>query len=304
MTQPDTARKALPSHQSRAVVPMGGWCAVLFGLPFAGGGVVMLLVAAGVIHAEGDDAPPWVLQAIGLVFLVSGLGFVLAGVAGYVRQARGAARAVHHPAEPWLADYPWDRDGIGDDTPRRFLTSLAWTLFLGLFLSPFNYFAWKDAGAMGCFILLIVLFDLIAAAMLVQTLLYAVHELKYGRSRLRFERFPFFLGDALEARLHAGRSLHRYQTLSFTLRCVEESVRSDGDGNKVVCHQVWADSHELPPGEWSEGREPLIRFELPQGDHGTRLSARPPRYWELEVKADTPGLDYSATFLVPVYERR
>ena len=42
-------------------------------------------------------------------------------------------------------------------------------------------------------------------------------------------------------------------------------------------------------------------FPVPRCDHGTRLSDRPPRYWELEVAANTPGLDLQARFLLPVY---
>ena len=27
------------------------------------------------------------------------------------------------------------------------------------------------------------------------------------------------------------------------------------------------------------------------------------RYWELQIQADTPGVDFDAAFLVPVYAR-
>ena len=31
------------------------------------------------------------------------------------------------------------------------------------------------------------------------------------------------------------------------------------------------------------------------------MTAERPRYWELEVHADTPGIDFRAIYLVPVY---
>ena len=43
-----------------------------------------------------------------------------------------------------------------------------------------------------------------------------------------------------------------------------------------------------------------IAIRLPEG-MATRLHDKPRRYWELDVSADTPGIDYSARFLVPVY---
>jgi hypothetical protein len=36
----------------------------------------------------------------------------------------------------------------------------------------------------------------------------------------------------------------------------------------------------------------------------TQITADVPRYWELEITADTPGVDYKATFLIPIYEKK
>ena len=49
-------------------------------------------------------------------------------------------------------------------------------------------------------------------------------------------------------------------------------------------------------GTTTEGR-PVVPPDAP----GTSLVMRPPRYWELEVNAAMPGVDYRAVFLVPVY---
>ena len=57
----------------------------------------------------------------------------------------------------------------------------------------------------------------------------------------------------------------------------------------------------LEGGTVREGNEVPVSFDLPSGDYGTRLAEAPARYWELAVVADTPGLDFTAKFLVPVY---
>ena len=47
-----------------------------------------------------------------------------------------------------------------------------------------------------------------------------------------------------------------------------------------------------------------VEWPLPtQGQWTTTLSERPARFWELEVKADTPGVDYHSRFLLPIYVR-
>jgi hypothetical protein len=45
-----------------------------------------------------------------------------------------------------------------------------------------------------------------------------------------------------------------------------------------------------------------MEWDLPnEADLTTALSQRPARFWELEVRADTPGVDYHSRFLLPVY---
>jgi len=44
-----------------------------------------------------------------------------------------------------------------------------------------------------------------------------------------------------------------------------------------------------------------LRSEPPAEAPSTRLSARKPVFWELEVHLDLPGLDFNEICLVPVY---
>ena len=71
-------------------------------------------------------------------------------------------------------------------------------------------------------------------------------------------------------------------------------------------YELWSDTFEVEgPGEHRRGDAGVpVTFLLPPSkDLSTSLSERPPRYWELKVEADTPGVDYEATFLVPVYAK-
>ena len=151
-------------------------------------------------------------------------------------------------------------------------------------------------------------FDLILVLWWSGIVMTLVQQAKYGRARLAFRSFPFFLGDTLAARLGTSRAIGEYKKLTFTLRCIEERTETTRSGNKTtirtVCDQLWADERSLEGGALREGNEVPVSFDLPVGEYGTRLAEAPARYWELAVSADTPGLDFAATFLVPVYARR
>ena len=80
------------------------------------------------------------------------------------------------------------------------------------------------------------------------------------------------------------------------LRYVEEREETVGRDEshtwtKIVQHERWAETRTV----WG-GR---VRFRLPADAESTALSARPARYWELEIKAG----DYETRFFLPVYRR-
>jgi hypothetical protein len=150
-------------------------------------------------------------------------------------------------------------------------------------------------------------FDLIPVLMVVGILTTLWHRAKYGRSYLRFGSFPFLLGRTVDVRFNTRRPIGSFENMTFTLRCIEERTEvrrtSKGSSTQVLCDQIWADE-KVFESSWAlqEGEIP-VSFRLPEGEYGTRLLEPPIRYWELEVKAATPGLDFGAVFPLPVYAR-
>ena len=188
---------------------------------------------------------------------------------------------------------------------------MATAAFVSVFLAPFNYFVFVDEerSSQAPFFAkaLVGIFDAILVLMLVGILTTIWHRARYGRSRLAFGSFPFFLGQPLQVRLSTGRPLGAFKSLVLTLRCVEERTATTqtakGRSTRIVCDQLWADEITLAES-WAlqEGEIP-VSFRLPEGDYATRLAEPPVRYWEIEVTADTAGLDFRAVFPLPVYAR-
>jgi len=311
---PDTERKRLPGQQPRGAAGASGCAAaffIVFGLPFMAAGAALALLARGVIPAGKDSAgmPGWLPWCLALLFFGAGAFLSVKGVGALVERARRKGRRERHPDEPWRADHDWDSAGASHSATSSLPGQLAVMAFMGLLLAPFNYFTfyapekeipfWARA--------LVVFFDVVLVLVFVGIVLTIVQQAKYGRARLAFQSFPFFLGDTLTARLATDRSIGRFKKLTFTLRCIEERTETTRSGDETtvhtVCDQLWADEVALEGGAVHEGHEVPVSFKLPDGDYGTRLAEPPARYWELAVAADTPGLDFAARFLVPVYPR-
>jgi len=313
---PDTERKPLLGQTPRGTSG-GSGCAgaffIAFGLPFmAAGAVVGTLAARGGLRTTdtGEPVPAWIAEAVALLFFGAGAFVTLKlGVGALIARSRLKARRALHPNEPWRVDHGWDPAGVTHNPGSSLPGQLAVTIFMAALLGPFNYFTFyappKPVPVWAQ--LLVGFFDLILVLVVVGIVMTLVQQAKYGRARLAFQSFPYYLGETLSARLSSSRAIGQFKKLTFTLRCIEERTvirrTSKGTSTQTVCDQLWAEEVMQEGGALREGSEVVVRFDLPEGEYGTRLSEPPARYWELAVVADTPGMDFSAKFLVPVYAK-
>ncbi|MEO8359105.1 MAG: hypothetical protein ABI672_03665, partial [Vicinamibacteria bacterium] len=151
------------------------------------------------------------------------------------------------------------------------------------------------------------LFDLFAVLILAGAFYGLSQYLKYGKSRLHFARFPFKPGSSVEAGLEADSKLAAAPVINLALRYIEEIVTVTGSGKnrstRTTLYALHEVKQEVRAGQFdsTSGAEIPIRMRLPDGDYSNRLRDTPRRYWQLQVTAETPGIDYEAKFLLPVY---
>lgn len=287
----------------RSTNTVRGWVAVCFGLPFVGAGLAVAALLAGKIGiAEGGrlEMPRAVVASIGVTFAIAGLALVAAGVQELVRRAAMPALRLRYAGQPWMWDYAWERRAGRDELVGEIGRALWVSAFVTLFLVPFHWVAFYSPERPVVFQIVTLLFDLFVAAILGQAGYRTLRLLRYGRSRLRFPSFPLRPGRDAVLDLTALSPRARRYPIVATLRCVQERYETRRSGRETsrvtVCYEVHRDERTVAPGE------PTVRFPLAVGAPSTALDAHPPRYWELELRADgVPGVDYGARFLVPVY---
>jgi len=307
---PDTQRRQL-NKQGRSGTTIHGGCAILFSLPFLLGGIAIILVSADIIPQPDENfgAPRPVVGLLGGIFGAAGLWLCIHGIRGLLRKLRTRRLAELHPDDMWRADYNWSETGASDGALWKAVKPFLQAAALAVFLAPFNYFVFLRDEAPGFAMAIVGLFDLVLVGIIGWGVYLVLRFLKYGPSFLRFKRFPFFLGEMLETELRTPRGYRTFSSMQITLRCVEERYEKRGTGRnrseKVVCYQVWADAITIEgPGAYGVDASLLpVTFELPADGKSTCLAERPPVYWEIEIAADAPGVDYKAVFLVPVYAR-
>ena len=304
---PARERVQLNNRQPVSRTTIHGWPSFFFGLPFAGMGTFILLMGLGKIEVDPGKvhAPMWIIALFGLLFVLAGLSFIWHGLGGVRRKAKIKIVKTTRASSPWLWDYEWQALGISDNKLKKVMHGLIMLIVVGAFLAPFHWWAFvSDEGSI-MVKAMVVFFDLVFGLgggyyFLNNLALF----LKYGNSRLRFSSFPFLLGDTLSVVLVGLPS--EINQLQLDLRFIEEQYETRGSGrnkeSRVVCYQLYHEERILKGREVASSGKLSLEWGLPNEPEMTStLSQRPARFWELEVKADTPGVDYHSRFLLPVY---
>ena len=283
----------------------------LFGLPFFLIGQYFVLGTLGLRPLDMDNAnvPVWVLGLVGLVFLMGGL--ILWGM-GYRRmrfRRRLAASHRAHPDEPACADYPWDWHGFVPDRWGKVLQGLAMLPFIVALIAVMNYMVFvADDGAPWFARIIVGLFDLFLIFGLYRLGLMIVRAIKYGRTRLRFARFPFRCGEVVPVMIELPAAARRVTGGRIELRQIEEywevtagSTRK-GRSKRIAHKRGWSGDQVFESGSVPVNSGVLeAEFTIPAEAPPTKIDAERPVFWELDVQLETPGIDFHQRYLVPVY---
>lgn len=265
--------------------------------------------------ANAQDVSGLRLSFLGLfvgIFLLSGLYFCAHGVGDILAEGRKRRLAIEEPEKPWLGDFAWKPEGCKFSallqTSKLVTTAMIGTAIVAplIWVVLGNPFAWA-------FDLFVGMLALIPAYAWWRWLGMAIETLRFGRSFLSFDAFPFFLGGELRARIEVKRSQSSIQSLSVTLRCVQEKYVSMGGSRRWGGNTrgiTSTESYELFKKVVAvdgaqiavlDGDGISVRFSIPADQPPSQLSNRPPIYWEVEAVGEAEGAAYKAMFLVPVY---
>jgi hypothetical protein len=284
----------------------GGGCLLAFGAPFVaiGAGAAWMRYAHPESIGHNGPAPPAaILYCTGAIFAGGGLLLWMRGLRAIFVSLRTERLMRARPDEPWWGDHRWNAAGTRQHPWLAALGGMAPIAYFALFLSPFHWWMATDPWIPGYFILGV--FDLILIALLVVWFYGLLRVARYGASWIRFERFPFFLGETLDVRVGCRRGFAGLDKLTVTVRFVETRAESSDNKANLVGIQKWVEHRDIDPRQLADANEVPISVTLPPGgnDRSTWLSENPPRYWELEMKGEAPGVDFEARFLLPVYAR-
>ncbi len=268
-----------------------------------------LLAMAAVALASAafrSEPPDWGVLGVSavpaLLAVVFGACSILLGAVRRKEAALAERRALN-PDQPWLWADEWREGRIRSARVGRQATVLAafalmWnTVVGGVALVVYRRDdLWTSPGAR----LTVLAFGLAGLALIAGTVYLVLLARKYSPAVFEMSGMPGVLGGHLRGAVHIPPQVPAGTDTRVTLSC--DRLGTGADQKSTWC--LWRD--EVTARTSASGSLPVaftIPFDLPPSELPDRAS-RPTNSlirWSLAVAADVPGVDYSASFDVPVF---
>lgn len=275
--------------RSAAPARLAAGCTVFFALPFCIGGIVALGFAMRYAGLR-QWAPSAFLTMFALLF--GGAGVQIIRRAFRARQPRQSVAAAPLPVVTHFVD-----------------SSRSTMVFAWVFALIWNAISWpvavvvvKSALQGGERMGLIALaFPVVGIGVAVWAVVATIRQRKFGSSTLDLSTAPAALGVGVAGMVRAGPALRPARQVTARLSCINRVVTGSGKNRSTSEHVLWQDECQVPTQRDGRGTFLQVSIAVPPDARPTDDSDRNNRIlWRLEAMAELPGIDYHATFEIPV----
>jgi hypothetical protein len=247
------------------------------------------------------------IGVFGLIFGVFGFGVLLTVLKARRTGVETAAKQAENPEAPWLWRADWAAGKIEDSNRTTMFTAWGFATFWNLVSLPGAVLAVREALRTGSYgVLFVLIFPLVGLGLLVWALRATARYRRYGVSRFDLAAVPAPVGGSLRGTVVASGNLEPNEGLHVTLTCVRKVTTGSGKNRSTSERVLWQEEqratvHKSRTAAGMASSIP-IAFQLPSDvEPSDESNPRDRVIWRLGLTADVPGVDYAATFEVPVF---
>lgn len=251
-----------------------------------------------------------VLQTLAAV-LFSGAGFLMVGLAivGWFKHRSLRAIAPLENPQPWQTRADWVSGEIRHSNRQLSRGLLIGAGGMAILAIPSMLAGAFEVWEHGTLLALLSLLPMALAGLLLAFGLRARAKWqRFGDSVLQLATVPGVLGGTLAGVVSIEKTVVPPHGFLVNLVCTESRETGSGKNKSTKVTTLWQQDQTIVRdlrGESSEGSNIPILFTLPYGapetDESTTDGDRSTRTWRLSIRAILPGVDYGASFEVPVF---
>lgn len=277
-------------------------CLFAFGLPFVAIGIYGAVAAWRLYSVAGGTRAVMVLAGVAFAFLFVGIGMMSTALWGHRRELTDETLRAAHPDQPWMWNADWVSRRLTDQS--RAGTALLWgfALLWTAIASPALLFV-PDAIRKGHLLAWFgLLFPLVGIVLLANATRLTLRALRFRESTLVLDTVPVPIGGTLRGNLEVPHALTSVSGVMIRLVGMERRQSGRDTTSRIVCHE----ERELEAGlvrHTADGTIIPIEIAVPADVPATDpTNEQLQMLWRLNVDAEVPGIDYRATFDVPIFK--
>jgi len=280
-------------------------CVALFMLPFAGAGLNLLLL--GIRALQRHEANAFAPLLAGVLFTTLSVS-IFAGVLVATRNAaRAAALLAAAPDQPWLWRPEWSARRIPDRRSAAPVVLWVVSVFWNAVTIPVGFILVRQFQEEPNPILLVfLLFPLAGALLIIGAIYTTLRRLKFGRSICTIDRVPIVPGGSFQGEIEMRGDAVPEGGYRLLLICVHRVTTGSGKNQSTRETPLWqtesrvtaATAMRLATG----GVRVPFSLTIPADARATDLlKSRDQIVWRLDASAEMPGIDFAASFELPIF---
>jgi len=285
---------------------IGVGCMILFMLPFfMGGGMAAWSGIQELLR--GDRGMQAFAPLITGALFIGFSAVVVAVVVASIRAAAvNAALRQQNPRKPWLWRKEWS-DGVivsggGSGATALGFVAVVWNAIA----LPSAYIVLTSENVREQPVVLIILiFPVVGLFLLFATVYQLLRVRKYGQSRVMLAHIPISIGGTARGEVVTHVKERPENGFALKLQCLHRVTTGSGRSRSTHETELWGGDQRvggLAAIPTVDGFRVPFTFDVP-GDARASDDSVPNDQivWRLTVTAETPGIDYAATFELPVF---
>ncbi len=303
----ETLEIRAPMDPRRSAPAAGGiWLIAAVGGVFAAFGAFALLAGAPQLLARGHDAAGAIGAGVGLLFIAIGAGIVVLGRRGQRGLERRAALRAAHSGAPWMWRDDWRERRVDDTGSAGVVMAWAFAIFWNAVSAPVLWMLPRELARGNHAAWIALVFPLVGLGLGVWAVRETIRRRKFGRSALELKTLPGVIGGRFEAVIHTNLSEAPSLGFQVALACVNRITTGSGKNRSTREQTFWKEELTFPHGSLGLGVAGLsvpVGFTVPYECEPTSEENRDDRIvWRLTASAEVPGVDYTESFEVPLFE--
>ena len=240
-----------------------------------------------------------------VVFGSVGYGLIAASVFSGRTESESSKLRTEFPNQPWMHRKDWKEKKLVYSARTTMLVSVILALVVNSMALPILLIIPEEVFVKGHYgMLFLLLFNALGAGFLVFAYRATAVWKKFGSSLFELTTLPALPGRSLEGALIVSDALREQaSTVQGTLKCVSAFTSGSGKNRRTSTTELYSMVKDFPLVRIPQGSGAQVKFDIPaQCQTSSPLASNPRISWNLEFKAEVPGVNYTSNFEIPVFQ--